>query len=209
MNTSLYLGKSYLAGDGDNTIGALETHPADPSITYSDKTYGGDPISLLILIPVSLNKAYIDHRLTQDGGTSLVSLAMHRHSTSVSTTWSYRFAVSSVKMNINSSEFNGLMGNQTFGEAAYPTVSINIGSIVKYYDIDKGCWIYETVCRKEIKGYKKGNATTIDDSRPYEIIIGTKLKPELMKIEKKTEDSTTPIITVDLKTGNENNIILE
>lgn len=203
MNTSLYLGKSYLTGDGDNTISQFSYNYSD-----ADTKYLGDVISMLILIPFSMSKSAIEYNQVNRPSYLYSFYANSRISNAPNTKGAYariKFAVNSITLNRDSVEPLFMpSGSMDLHDYMY---YVGIGSIVKYYDVEKGIWVVETINRKEIKTTYADNGHQGATSEPWEVIIGTKLKPNLLKLN--YTSGTDVQCDIDLKTGNENNVNLE
>lgn len=199
---SLYIGKSYIAGDGDNTISQLSYN------STSSAQYFGDLMPMLILAPFSMSKSAIDYN--QVHSPNYLYYVSTRSSTNNSTSDSammcIKFAVNSIALgkNLVKPLFNVDVNSYLYDYNYY----VGIGSIVKYYDVEKGIWVIETMSRKEVKttGSSVSNVQGVYN-KPWEVIIGTNLKPNLLKLSYTSGDEVQCII--DLKTGNENNVNLE
>lgn len=202
MNTSLYLGKSYLAGDDDNTISQF-------SYKYNniDPQYLGDIISMLVLVPFSMSKSAIDYNQTSAPHKLYTISTSSRITNASRSTGAYshiKFAVNSIA--VHEDFVVPLFTPSLSSNLDDYRYCIGIGSIVKYYDVEKGSWVIETINRKEIKTTGTNGSSQGAYNKPWEVIIGTKLKPNLLKLN--YVSGTDVQCTIDLKTGNENNVTL-
>lgn len=204
----LVIGKSYIAGDGDNTSNLIQYFPDYSTTEDLDQKYGlyffRRPIGLLTLVPVSITKKLQDNISTNNKKNFETSY--YKTTNNINYIAELNFSNSTItteKDKIQTEFHNAMVDNSDYGNTALGKHSFRLGDIVKYYDIDRGCWIIETISKKET--HVKQTTTNIgamatDD---FTTIIGTKSKPNLLTYKYVSPNTVT--ITIDLKTNNEYN----
>lgn len=208
MNPNIYIGKSYIAGDGDNTSNLIQYFPDYSTTEDPDQKYGiyffKSPVGLLTLTPVSLTKKLQDY-ISTNGGDNFAT-SYYTTSGSMNYIAELNFSNSTItttRSKVQTLFHNAMVDGSDYSHTAKDKHNFKLGDIVKYYDIDRGCWIIETISKKETHVKQTTGSVGGMYADDFTTIIGTKSKPNLLTYEYVSPNTVT--ITIDLKTNNEYN----